>query len=370
MPELPQIEDFRRLILEDTPLLDVRAPIEFHKGSLPLAENHPIINDEERHQIGKRYKEVGQDEAMALAYELVSGDIKQQRIDAWKQFATEHPNGVLFCWRGGMRSKLSQQALYEDSGILYPRIKGGYKALRQFLIDELENSAENISYLRIGGRTGVGKTVFLNTLQNSVDLEGMAKHRGSAFGPRAIPQPSQVDFENALSIALLKYRAASAAPLAIEDESRNIGAVTIPENLFKKLRQSPLLLLDASREERIEISYKEYVVDTLEEYQHYYGEEEGDRLWEEYLLGSIDKIKKRLGGVRHAESRAKLEQAIKSYRASGDDALFKALIGELLFDYYDPMYDYQIGKNEELIAFRGDAGALTAYIEEISANKT
>ena len=367
--ELPQIEDFRKLFLEDTPLLDVRAPIEFKKGSLPLAENHPIINDEERHRIGTRYKELGQDEAMALGYELVSGDTKHRRIDAWKRFASQHPDGVLFCWRGGMRSKLAQQALYEESGILYPRIKGGYKALRHFLIEELETSTESISYLRIGGRTGVGKTLFLNTLSNSIDLEGMARHRGSAFGPRAIPQPSQADFENALSIALLKYRASSNAPLAVEDESRNIGAVTIPEHLFKKLRQSPLLLLEASREERVEISFKEYVEDTLQEYQHYYGEEQGDSLWSEYLLGSIDKIKRRLGGERHAAFRAKLEQAIDIYRASRDDALFKDLIAELLFNYYDPMYDYQIGKNEGLIAFRGDAAALTSYIEELYAKE-
>lgn len=365
--ELPQIEDFRRLLLEDTPLLDVRAPIEFEKGSLPLAENHPIINDEERHLIGTRYKEMGQDDAMALAYDLVSGETRQNRIDEWQHFATRHPDGVLFCWRGGMRSKLAQQAIYEESGILYPRIKGGYKALRQFLLDELEISTASISYLRIGGRTGVGKTLFLNTLPHSIDLEGMARHRGSAFGPRAIPQPSQADFENELSIALLKYRSTSQVPLAIEDESRNIGAVMIPEHLFKKLRQSPLLLLETPREERVEISFQEYVVDTLKEYQHYYGEERGYSLWSEYLLGSIDKIKRRLGGERHAAFRTMLEQAIDAYQANTDGALFKELIAELLFNYYDPMYDYQISKNEELITFRGDAAELSAYIKELSA---
>jgi tRNA 2-selenouridine synthase len=369
MPELPQIEDFRRLFLENTPLLDVRAPVEFHKGSVPLAENHPIINDEERHQIGKRYKEMGQDEAMTLAYDLVSGEIKQQRIEAWQRFAAEHPSGVLFCWRGGMRSKLAQQALYEESGILYPRIKGGYKALRHFLLDELQSATEALSYLRIGGRTGVGKTLFLNTLPNSIDLEGMARHRGSAFGPRAIPQPSQVDFENTLAIALLRYRAHTQAPLAIEDESRNIGAVTIPEPLFKKLRQSPLLLLEASREERVEISFKEYVSDTLQEYQHYFGEEEGFARWCDYLLGSIDKIKRRLGGERHAAFRALLERAIAAYQGSGDDALFKELIAELLFNYYDPMYDYQIGKNEDLIALRGDAATLREYLDSLPAGR-
>lgn len=366
MPELPQIEDFRRLFLEDIPLLDVRAPVEFNKGSLPLAENHPIINDEERHRIGTRYKEMGQDQAMALGYELVSGDIKHHRVDAWKQFAGQHPDGVLFCWRGGMRSKLAQQALYEESGILYPRIKGGYKALRHFLIDELAVSTESISYLRIGGRTGVGKTLFLNSLSNSIDLEGLARHRGSAFGPRAIPQPSQVDFENALSIALLKYRATSHAPLAVEDESRNIGSVTIPEQLFKKLRQSPLLLLEASREERVEISFKEYVIDTLEEYRRYFGDEQGYALWSDYLLNSIDKIKRRLGGERHAAFRMVLQQAIYAYQTDSDEAPFKELIAELLFNYYDPMYDYQISKNEGLIAFRGDTAALATYIEKLS----
>ena len=122
--ELPLIEDYRRLFLEDIPLLDVRAPLEFNKGTLPLAENHPLINDEERHEIGTRYAHMGQDAAMELGYELVRGETRAQRIRAWETFAQAHPEGVLYCWRGGMRSRLTQQALYEESGILYPRVKG------------------------------------------------------------------------------------------------------------------------------------------------------------------------------------------------------------------------------------------------------
>ncbi len=363
--ELPQIEDFRRLFIEDIPLLDVRAPVEFHKGSLPLAENHPLINDEERHEIGIRYKELGQDAAIDLGHELVEGETKRARVGEWENFARQHPQGVLFCWRGGMRSKISQQWLYEQSGILYPRIKGGYKALRRFLIDEMERSTASVSMYLVGGRTGVGKTHFLNTLSNSIDLEGLANHRGSAFGPRARPQPNQTDFENALSIALIKHIARGNPPLLLEDEGRNIGARAIPEPFFNKMKASPLLLLEVSLEERVNITHQEYIHDALAEYQALYGEEAGFARWSEYLLGSLDKIKKRLGGVRHKELRAVMESDLARQATSGETNQHRGWIRTLLADYYDPMYDYQIEKNRERIVFRGNGNEVRAYIASL-----
>lgn len=364
--ELPLVDDYRRLFIEDIPLLDVRAPVEFHKGALPLAENHPLINDEERHEIGLRYADIGQDAAIELGYQLVQGDIKKARIKEWESFASSHPEGVLYCWRGGMRSKLTQQALYDESGILYPRVKGGYKALRTFLIAELEASAAEVYPFVIGGRTGSGKTRFINSLSNSIDLEGLARHRGSAFGPRAEPQPNQVDFENALSIALIKHRAKGNPALVVEDEGRNIGSRMIPGSLFNKMRRSPLLILEVPREERIEISYQEYVTEALTEFQTVFGDEEGHKHWNDYLLCSIDKIRKRLGGQRHKELRSMMESAIADHDKCSDSALFKVLIGELLTGYYDPMYDYQIGKRQGSIAMRGDRQAILAYIDKHS----
>jgi len=126
---LPQIDDYRSILLSNTPLLDVRAPVEFNQGAFPLAENFPLINNQEREAIGIRYKKQGQDEAIKLGHELVQGDIKQQRVNHWQDFFTQHPQGVLYCFRGGMRSKISQQWIYEQTGQVYPRIKGGYKAM-------------------------------------------------------------------------------------------------------------------------------------------------------------------------------------------------------------------------------------------------
>lgn len=361
--ELPLIDDYRRLFTEDVPLLDVRAPLEFQKGALPLAENHPLINDEERHEIGIRYANMGQDAAMELGYELVRGETKQQRVRAWETFARNHPEGVLYCWRGGMRSQLTQKALFEESGILYPRVRGGYKALRSFLLEELEVSAKEVQPFIIGGRTGAGKTRFINRLPNSIDLEGLARHRGSAFGPRAEPQPNQVDFENALSIALIKHRAGGNPPLILEDEGRNIGSRIIPESFFNKMRSAPLLLLNTPIEERIEITYQEYILDALSENQALLGDEAGEKVWAEKLLGSMDKIKKRLGGQRHKELRVMMEEAIDVFVQKGEGTIFKQLIGELLLHYYDPMYDYQIEKKRESVAMQGDGKAVIAYIE-------
>ena len=365
--DLPEIDNFRDIFLNDTPLLDVRAPVEFAQGSLPGAENQPFINDEERHEIGIRYAELGHDAAIDLGHELVQGELKDQRVAQWLHFAEEHPEGVLFCWRGGMRSKFSQQWLFDATGIRYPRIKGGFKALRTFLLNELEISANEIKLAVIGGRTGVGKTLFLNSLENTIDLEGLAKHRGSAFGPRAESQPSQVNFENELSIALLKHRANGNPLLAIEDEGHNIGSRGIPDVLFNKMKEAPILLLEAPLEERVSITHQEYIHEALAEYQALYGEEEGFTQWAEYLLGSLDKIRKRLGGLQHQKLRVIMETALTEQRQSGDSEFHKQWIETLLSDYYDPMYDHQIGRKEGRIKLRGDAATLKNYLNKIEA---
>jgi len=362
--ELPQIEDFRRLFLEDVPLLDVRAPVEFAQGAFPHTENHPLINDDEREQIGKQYKHLGQDAAIDLGHELVQGEKKAARVAEWKAFAEQHPEGVLYCFRGGMRSKISQQWLYEETGILYPRIKGGYKALRRFLIDELEISAREVNAIVLGGRTGVGKTLLLHKLSPMLDLEKLAWHRGSAFGPHATPQPRQIAFENALSIELLKIRAKGNPAFVVEDEHRNVGSCFIPEGIRDRFRDSPLVVLEASLEERVDNTHQEYIIEALAEYVSLYGEEQGFEKWAEYLLGSMDRIKKRLGGVRHGELRKVMEAAIEVQRRTGRDDQHRAWIGELLGGYYDPMYDYQIQQNEKQLAFVGDRLAVIDYLGE------
>ncbi len=370
MGDLPQVSDFTTLILNDTPLIDVRAPVEFADGTVSSATNLPLINDSERHEIGLRYKNLGQDAAIDLGHELVQGETKQERVTAWEQFAQQHPEGVLFCWRGGMRSKISQQWLYEQSGIVYPRIEGGFKALRRFLIDETTAISHSQQLLMLGGRTGSGKTRFLETVQGQVDLEGLANHRGSAFGPRATPQPNQVDFENQLAIELIKHQHAGFSHLILEDEGRNVGARMVPEPLFEQMRAAPLILLNVPDEERISVTFQEYIDDALAEFRSLYGEDEGFEMWQQYLLTSLDKIRKRLGGQRHQQLKVVMETALQKHRDHADTQQHNEWIEALLLEYYDPMYDYQIEKKRHKVVFEGDRNAVKNYISNQQHNPT
>ncbi|MBF0470472.1 MAG: tRNA 2-selenouridine(34) synthase MnmH [Gammaproteobacteria bacterium] len=365
-PPLPEEGDLRRIILHNLPLIDLRAPLEFNEGSLPTATNLPLMSDEERHQVGLCYAEEGQEEAIALGHELVEGEVKAARVQQWQQFAQAYPEGLIFCWRGGMRSKISQQWLFAASGIRYPRIVGGYKAVRRFLLDEIDRIAAGIPLLILGGRTGTGKTLLLQPLPQAVDLEGMAHHRGSAFGPRATPQPTQINFENRLAVALIQLEASTRHPLLIEDEGRNIGSRTVPEKLYQRMAQAPLLLLEASLEERISITHREYIEEALQEYRDLHGEETGFELWSQYLFQSLDKIRKRLGGLRHQTLRQQLEQALLRHHSHDDPSEHRGWIATLLRDYYDPMYDYQLSRKQERIHFRGSYQQILDYLRDHS----
>jgi len=362
--ELPQTDDYRSLLLDDIPLLDVRAPVEFEQGSFPLAENFPLINNQEREEIGIRYKNRGQEEAIQLGHELVQGDIKAQRVQHWQRFFEQYPQGVLYCFRGGMRSKISQQWIYEQTGTIYPRVKGGYKAMRRFLIDELEISSQQLKPVMLGGRTGIGKTVLLQQLDQQVDLEGIYHHRGSVFGKHVTPQPSQIDIENRLSIELLKIRNREYSQIVIEDEGTNIGSRAIPDVLFARMKQSPLILLEASIDERVDITFHEYISESLAEHQRYNGDEAGFESWADQLQTSIDKIQRRLGGVRHKELKTLLTDAIHRQLSTGDAERHKDWIRLLLVDYYDPMYDFQTEKKLDRVIFRGQKNDVLSYLKE------
>ena len=361
--ELPQLDDYRSLFLNNTPLLDVRAPVEYNQGAFPFTENAPLMNDQERTDIGIRYKNLGQDEAIKLGHKLVQGDIKTERVNHWVDFFTQHPEGILYCFRGGMRSKISQQWIYEKTGIIYPRIKGGYKAMRRFLIDELEVSSQRIEPIILSGRTGIGKTLFLKKLKQQVDLEGLFHHRGSVFGKHVTPQPTQIDIENSLSIELLKHLHQGYTKIVLEDEGVCIGSRRIPEVLFNKMKQSPLISLEASTEERINITFQEYIIEALAEHQSHYGEELGFTRWTEQLIESIDKIQRRLGGLRHKELKALLSNAIQQ-QISGDIESHKEWIKVLLVEYYDPMYDYQLSKKQERVVFKGNKNDVFNYLKK------
>jgi len=359
--DLPLTEDFRRIVLEKRPLIDVRAPVEFAKGAFSPAVNLPLMNDEERHLIGIRYKEQGNASAVALGKELV-GPVKQERVEAWVDFFHAHPDAYLYCFRGGQRSQISQ-AWMQEAGVSLPRLKGGYKAFRSFLMQESERISGKLDILLIAGRTGSGKTILIHQLQNSIDLEGLANHRGSSFGSFMTPQPSQIDFENALAYKLIEHEDKAYSNLVLEDESHNIGRVYIPKPIFTHFKNGQRIILETPMAERVEITFEEYVTQALSQYKIVYGSY-GTKQWFDDASAGLDRIQKRFGTERYAKLKIAFNDAYVLQELTGELTQHKVWIEILLREYYDPMYDYQIEKSEVPIVFRGSATEILAWFKK------
>lgn len=341
-------EEYLSLCRErNQPLLDVRAPAEFLHGHFPDSVNLPILNDQERHEVGLCYKEKGQAAAVALAIRLTAQE-KDSRIQAWIRFLSARKFPFLSCWRGGLRSRTAQEWL-QFSGFNAVRLIGGTKALRGRLLQEF---SKNRSGFLLTGYTGSGKTALLRSLKNrsAIDLEGLACHRGSAFGSvNLAPQPAQTSFENTLALKL--YQAGD-APILLENESRLIGRVVFPEPLYILSRTLPRLILEIPARERAENLYQEYVVDA--------GASLGRGALEQELLLSLDKIRNRLGGLRHQELKALMEEAFRD----NDKEKHLAWIAGLLRDYYDPQYEYAMSKYEAPLAFRGSPEQMKEFLRD------
>ncbi|NHN36035.1 tRNA 2-selenouridine(34) synthase MnmH [Pseudomaricurvus alcaniphilus] len=362
MTHRPDTQDYRTLFLQDVPLLDVRAPVEFAKGAFPTSVNVPLLDDEQRHAIGLRYKNKGPDAAIELGWKFATQDVRAQRLRDWKAFIERHPDGFLYCFRGGLRSRLSQQLL-RDNGAPYPLIKGGYKAMRRFLLDELEHNCVAAALLVVGGRTGSGKTRLLQRVAGAVDLEQIANHRGSAFGRQLSPQPSQIDFENTLSIAIMKQRQHHSR-LVMEDESRMIGRVNIPLNLRAALQGAELAVLETSMDERVAMVLEDYVTLPYPRYLKQYGEEQGRQVFREHILGNLKRISKRLGSDRYQQLQQLFCAGLTALESTGSTDEFRPGIERLLTQYYDPMYDYQQEQRRGREVVRGSMDDLIKWISE------
>ncbi len=360
MNELPEIDNFQYLFQNDIPLIDTRAPVEFERGAFPNALNIPIMNNQERRLVGVDYQDNGRNSAIKLGHRLVSGDIKKNRMDAWLDFVEKHPNGALYCFRGGLRSEIVQHWIFESSGITYPRVKGGFKDMRRYLTKELDQIIELSNFVILGGQTGCGKTLLLSELENSIDLEELANHRGSAFGQNVFPQPAQIAFENALAIEFIHKKNKSL--LILEDEGSNIGRVYLPTNLQNKTLQSDLVILCANLEERIQINLNTYVVDMLDSFRKN-NKIDGFKQFSNYWKISLSKVQKRLGGLRYKLLSEMLENALAKHQKYADVDLYIPLIKALLTDYYDPMYDYQISNKKDRIVFQGDSKAVIDFLK-------
>ena len=358
--------DFRHIFLNDVPMMDVRAPVEFEQGAFPGVLNRPLMDDHERQQVGTCYKQKGQDAAIALGHQLVSGAAKQERIQAWAQFAQANPQGVLYCFRGGLRSQITQQWLKTEAGIDYPRVLGGYKAMRTFLIETTQAAAAQCQFMVLSGLTGTGKTEVISQLANGLDLEGHANHRGSSFGSRVSSQPSQINFENQLAIDLLKKRSQGHGWFVLEDEGRHVGRCAVPLELRQRLEQVPIVCLEDPFEARVERILRDYVLLQCADFVATYGDAVGAAMFSARLQENLAKLAKRLGGDRYQALSANMQAALARQHSHGDLSLHRDWIAVLIRDYYDPMYVYQRQNRVHRIVFEGDHQAVSEYLRASS----
>ncbi|WP_017429544.1 tRNA 2-selenouridine(34) synthase MnmH [Vreelandella jeotgali] len=328
------------LVGDGRPLVDVRAPVEFAQGALPGAVNLPLMNDDERHQVGVAYKNHGQKAAIELGETLVSGTLKAARVNAWRDYLAAYPDALIYCFRGGLRSRIVQQWLW-DAGLSAPRIDGGWKAMRQRLCQRVDAAAEQ-PMLVVSGLTGCAKTVLINRLANSVDLEGLARHKGSAFGRMPEPPPSQIDFEHALSKRLMSLP----GPLVLEDESRRVGSVNVPLTFWEAMEQAPRIRVEMPLDWRLDQLQKDYIVDLERAHCERFGEEEGWQRMQQQLGNALLRLKKRLGSARLGRLQ-RLQALAFSAHEQGDRQAHEAWLAPLLTEYYDPLYRYHLARKQE-----------------------
>jgi len=294
------------------PVCDVRSPSEFASGHIPGAVNIPIFSDKERETVGIKYKEEGSLAAIKTGLDLV-GPQMSLKLSGALDLARDKQI-LVHCWRGGMRSE-AMAWLFSLAGLNVSVLDGGYKAYRHFILEELSKKRKTIV---LGGLTGSSKTHILNHLklkgQQVIDMEGLANHKGSAFGALGqSAQPTTEYFANILYDAWSK--ADPDMPVWLEDESRNIGTVFIPEEFYIKMQKSHAIILMMNVKTRLPRLMREYT-----------------RFPKEALVASVLKISKRLGGDNTREAIASIE--------SGDFA--KAI--EITLTYYDKAYLFGLNR--------------------------
>jgi len=315
MAEQVSIETFISLSAS-FPVVDVRAPKEYEQGHIPGAVNIPLFDDQERKVVGTAYKQVNREAAMYAGLEFAGKKLVQLAKEG-ERVAANQKTLLVHCWRGGMRSR-SMVWLFETMGIKCYLLEGGYKTYRRYVRQVLEGPL----ILRvIGGRTGSGKTAILHRLRERgeqvIDLEGLAHHKGSAFGALGEPeQPTTEQFENELCRTVLGLDPGKVT--WIEDESRNVGKCVVPGELYSQMRESEIVFLDIARELRAR-----HLVGDYAKY---------DR---EALRACILKIEKKLGGQRTLEALEAIDR---------EDYYRTAMI---TLNYYDKAYMYSLEKNHE-----------------------
>ena len=337
---------------EQYPVIDVRSPGEFLHAHIPGAYNLPLFSDEERKAVGTAYKQESREAAIKLGLGYFGGKMGEMVEEAekiignWKIAISKRkknsipPNKstlptshclLLHCWRGGMRSA-GVAWLLDLYGFKVYTLVGGYKVYRKWVLAQFE---KEYPFTIIGGYTGSGKTLLLHQLekqgQSIIDLEGLASHKGSAFGALGEkPQPGQEMFENLVAEQLLttsdkrqntsdREETVFGKVIWLEDESQRIGNLQIPMSLWRTMRKSPVYFLDIPFEERL----------------HYLCEEYG-KFEKEKLVNAIIRIQKRLGGLE-------TKNAINHLLENNISGCFR-----ILLTYYDKWYGKGLFNRENI----------------------
>jgi tRNA 2-selenouridine synthase len=299
---------------EQLPLVDARSEGEFAQSHILGAINIPILNNAERIQVGTLYKQAGPEKATLKGFELVGPRFHLIQREALRNFPNKKV--MLYCWRGGMRSQILSWILTQVGFEVY-RLAGGYKTYRTFTFNEVRKP---YPLLVLGGKTGAAKTVLLQKLKERgeqvVDLEGLANHKGSSFGAIGLPgQPTVEQFENLLAEQLRKIQPDRA--IWVENESRRIGRIILPDPFFLQMTQSPRIEIEKTDTERIAHIAREYAgLDQVE------------------LTDAVLRLQKRLGGDR-------TNQAVEAIQANQPEIWIP-----ILLQYYDKTYSYDLARHE------------------------
>ena len=301
-------------------IIDVRSPAEFALDHIPGAVNYPVLNNEERAQIGTLYKQVSPFAAKKLGAALVSRNIAHHLENHLLELPREW-RPLIYCWRGGERSGAFTHIL-NRIGWKAMQLEGGYQGFRRTVIDGLDLAAQQFTFQVICGMTGSGKTRVLQETQKYgaqiLDLEALAIHRGSVLGNEPnIEQPSQKGFETALWNALRSLDPTK--PVLVESESKKVGGVHIPDALMEKIRSGACIELRSSTQTRVSWLIREY----------------------HHFLSDTDNFKRKLALLTAHYGKVQIAQWSEAIDAGN----FPELVEELLVKHYDPSYQSSIVRN-------------------------
>jgi tRNA 2-selenouridine synthase len=316
---MKEIEIGEALESQDHVFIDVRSPGEFADCHIPGAINLPLFTNEERATIGTTYKQMGQGNAKWVGMQVVSPKIPDM-MEKIKEHIHAGKKPIIYCWRGGMRSK-SVTTFADMSGLDIQKLAGGFRSYRQWVVQQLTADLLPKRFVVLHGMTGVGKTIILHKLHQKgfpiLDLEKCAGHRGSVFGGIGYNVANQKTFESHLVHDLMKVK--GLPYVFMEAESRRIGKSTQPDFLMEAKRKGIHIMLETTLDIRVERTHQEYVDLNIEisDFQN---------LVEE----AIAPISKRFSPA--------FKEQVQEALAEKD---YKTLIKILLNDYYDPRYQHK-----------------------------